>query len=333
MKNVIGHNHIRDYFSGIVKRKSLHHAYVFSGPPSVGKKTFAMALIRSMFCTDANSFTACKKCASCIATHQNNHPDIYFVEREKDESSEKLAKNITIDQITFIQKFLQKSAFGNSYKILLVNDADYLSQKAANALLKTLEEPNKNTIIIIIATEASRLPQTVLSRCQHIPFLAVSDDEIYDHLISLGCDRDNARIFSRISSGRPGIAIELFQNPDIFKKLSDDIQVFLGAFSGSDHEKIRFASEVAKRQDLLTHEYSRIGLLDIWMLVLRDMLLEMSSNSHLKTTKNETSLYSAEVPYEKIVQSILALKEVKNQVGRNTQAKIALENFFIQYSV
>lgn len=185
--DIIGHKNITSFLEKSVKNGEISHAYLFYGPSHLGKKAVASHFAEVI-----------------LGRPIANHPDVYLVGRERDEKESKLAKNISIEQIRELERKLSLSSFLNSYKIGIIEEAETMSEEAANSLLKTLEEPTPKTVIILLSTSTSALPATIVSRCQTLKFLPVAKEKIYDHLLNLGAGRDEARDLSGISFGKPG---------------------------------------------------------------------------------------------------------------------------------
>jgi len=173
--NIIGHKNIVSFLEKSLKNKQIAHAYLFYGPKHLGKKTIAENFAEML-----------------LGQPIVNHPAIYFVKRERKEKENKMAQNISIEQIRELERKLSLSSFLNSYKIGIIEEAETMSIEAANSLLKTLEEPTPKTVIILLASNISVLPATIVSRCQVLKFLPVAKEKIYNHLLSLGASRDEA---------------------------------------------------------------------------------------------------------------------------------------------
>lgn len=141
------------------------HALLFSGAEGVGKQQLALTLANAMLCTqpDANGF-ACGHCKTCHLTKAGSHPDFRMI------APEEKAQTIKIDQIREVVDFVNETALLGGYRVIVINPAAAMNVNAANALLKTLEEPTPNTLIILISHQSMRLPATITSRCRRVHF-------------------------------------------------------------------------------------------------------------------------------------------------------------------
>lgn len=141
------------------RQRSLHHALLFSGTEGIGKQVFANSLATSLLCKSLGDQGACGQCQSCELIAAGSHPDFHIIESEK---------QIGVDSIrNAIQKLSGTAQLGHN-KVLIVVAADTMTEAAANALLKTLEEPTSNTYLILLTESLNRLLPTILSRCEKI---------------------------------------------------------------------------------------------------------------------------------------------------------------------
>lgn len=139
------------------------HAMIFAGIKGVGKLTLAENFARLALCQQPNLFaTECGTCHSCRLFLTKAHPDALWLEPEKE------GANIKIDQIRALTDFISQSALQGKYRTVIINPANSMNLNAANALLKTLEEPTPNAIIILVSDQMAQLPPTILSRCHKI---------------------------------------------------------------------------------------------------------------------------------------------------------------------
>lgn len=145
----------------------LPHALLFSGPAGVGKRALAFEFARLVFCENSKkSDTSCGACHACHLLRAESHPDFRVLQPEEEGHA------IKIDQIRELGEFTQQTSHQGGLRLALIQPATAMNTAAANALLKTLEEPASNTLLILISDNRTPLPVTILSRCQQIRFLA-----------------------------------------------------------------------------------------------------------------------------------------------------------------
>lgn len=193
-----------------IQNHHLAHAYLFTGPEGVGKKKTALALAQYLNCAspDTSTFSSCEHCPSCIQIASGSHPDLLMLEPD--------GGSIKIEQI---RNLINKAAlrnYGNTYKVIIINDAHLMTEQAANCLLKTLEEPMDNTLFILITAQAQNLPITILSRCQQIQFHLLSPAMIQDILQQLHPERQSQiGLVTALAKGSVSTAETLLANEEI----------------------------------------------------------------------------------------------------------------------
>jgi DNA polymerase-3 subunit delta' len=205
-QRIRGHDAQVEGFQRAVRRGRLAHAYLFTGPPGVGKRLFAVELAKALLCDNAaeGSLQACDRCPSCVQVEAGTHPDFFTAVRPPE------ALEFPIDLMRQLcQSFALKSARGRG-KVVLLDDADDLNEEAANCFLKTLEEPPPRSVLILIGSTPDRQLQTIVSRCQVIRFAPLPAEVVGELLRAEGIEDDALRArLVRLSGGSFGLAKEL----------------------------------------------------------------------------------------------------------------------------
>ncbi|HVS35702.1 MAG TPA: DNA polymerase III subunit delta' [Gemmataceae bacterium] len=206
-KRVCGHEVHIEGFRRAVRRGRLAHAYLFVGPPGIGKRLFAVELAKALLCDGRRQegmLEACDVCSSCVQIDAGTHPDFLTAGRpaEKAEFPIELMRELC-------QHFSLKSARGRG-KVVVIDDADDLNEESANCFLKTLEEPPPGSVLILVGTGADRQRPTIVSRCQVVRFRPLPLDDVAAVLQASGVDDLALRErVARLSSGSPGQALTL----------------------------------------------------------------------------------------------------------------------------
>jgi len=192
---IVGHDKIKGFLQTTIRNNVLSHAFIFEGPAQVGKTLTAKLFANSIVCDGFENLKEekvtlpCHRCDACRQFSKNMHPDFYVLEREINEKTGVKKNFITVAQIRALQEKINKRAFLNSYKIVLIPEAQYLNQEASNCLLKTLEEPAARTIMILITPNRDALLPTIQSRCQVLKFLPIIKERIYEYLLAQGANK------------------------------------------------------------------------------------------------------------------------------------------------
>lgn len=171
---VIGQEHVVQTLTNSIKGKNISHAYLFSGPRGSGKTTIARLFAKSINCENLkDGFEPCNKCSSCLEIMQGKSLDLIEIDA---------ASHTGVDDVRQLIEGIKFAPVKSKYKIFIVDECHQLSKSAANALLKTLEEPPAHAIFLLATTESHKMIQTILSRCQKFDFKRLQVPEIIKKL-------------------------------------------------------------------------------------------------------------------------------------------------------
>lgn len=237
------------------------HAYIFKGPEGVGKRLFARGVAAAVNCRDTKRLGACGICSSCKKFRSMNHPDFLVVSPERGV--------IKIDQIRRLTKELSYPPYESVMRVVVLEDVQTMRREAANSLLKTLEEPPENNLLILTAEASQDILATLISRCQVVPFTQLSIDDTVTILVQQGTDPDAARLLARLSEGSPGKAL-LFQKTEMIGLWRKLVSFLSDPAVDRDRDVGKLLSLAEKMAALKEELPSLLGLLRIW---LRDLLL------------------------------------------------------------
>jgi len=348
---LVGNSHIIDFLSKSLVNNKVANAYIFFGPQDLGKITVANYFAKCLLCQGKAKFrkgdivSPCGQCISCQAfarAKKNDssageedrfeaiHGDFHLIEREKDK------KNISIEQAREFIKGLNLSSFLGSYKVGIIKEADSLSLEAANALLKTLEEPKEKVVIILVAANLELIPATIVSRSQVLNFYPVKTDIIYNYLLKEHkVSRSLAKNLSKISLGRPALAVKFLKDKNFYKDYTDKAKIFLD-FARQDINERFFGIEKIIESSFSGQEGSKRALrvLEIWQGVARDLLLLDLGQKDLiqhhiiteELTQQREKFKAGTAVLIKIIKNLEAGKEY---LRANVNPKLVLENIAI----
>lgn len=189
-KSIIAQNKAKTIISEQIKNNKIPHGYIFMGEDGIGKNTTAMEFVKILNCT-INDYTktdvgACNHCIACEQINKGSYPDLHIINFAKqaeilEEDIDK-QKTLKIDTIRYMQKNVYMKATEGKWKVFILEPAEKMTTAAANCLLKTLEEPPENTIIILIAKHKETIPITIVSRAQTVFFQPLPANEITNYL-------------------------------------------------------------------------------------------------------------------------------------------------------
>lgn len=280
---IIGHQNQIKFFKDILLKGRVSQGYLFEGPQMIGKKKIAIEFIKGLFCEKKRKkFGGCNTCNSCFNIELKNHPNVFFIEKEK----------ITISTIRFLRNNLNlKSDF---YKVVIFDNAHNLNKEASNAFLKTLEEPKGETIFILITDKPELLLKTISSRLQRIKFFSVNKEElrkIFETRIQKVLKTkqkiliDNS-ILIDIANGRPGFLFKILDNSEILEKIQKIVNDFFKFLIGDTVEKLNLL-ENYKNQNL--YEVFNIWALLCHFILMKKINLKKNSFSFIDFNFNKVS--------------------------------------------
>jgi DNA polymerase-3 subunit delta' len=262
-KELLGQEKAKSLLLRARQQRRLGHAYLFRGPAGVGKKRAAATFAAALNCSQGDPEDACGKCPSCMKIASGNHPDFLTVSAD--------GSSIKIQQIRELKKTLSYPPFEAAHRVVLLADIQLMGREAANSLLKTLEEPPAQTILILTVEEADDTLATIRSRCQIVPFYPLAEAQIIQILGDKApeLDQEAAKTIAALAEGSPGLALQLAgQQMLSFRR---DLIAALAKLPPEQPETIRSVLHLAETAAAFKEELPRLlSFLSFW---LRDLLL------------------------------------------------------------
>ncbi len=266
---IIGQEKAVQFLRQVMAGKKIPHAYLFVGIPGIGKTTTALALTRTINCLNAANDEACGRCPSCRQIISGNFPDLERLEPD--------GNTIKIEQIRQLGRAFGFKPISGKYRVSIIQRADRMTEEAANAFLKTLEEPPERNILILNVTEPLDLLQTIVSRCQKVPFRPIPVYLIAHWLKEKKqLDDDQALLLAKISEGSLGRAIAM-SGGDFLEMRQDYLYKLINLPELSSDRVLEMVLEYAgkdKRKELDPSGNAGIlEILSVWKTWYRDLLL------------------------------------------------------------
>jgi len=325
---IIGQEKARAFLKGVIANERIASAYLFTGIQGIGKTTTALAFASSLNCRNSVDGDGCNTCSSCKKIIDGNHPDLIIIEPDQDK------KVIRIDQIREINRHLAFSPVLGGYRIITLDPAEKMTDEAANAFLKTLEEPPPRNIFILDVRDPGDLFPTIVSRCQKVPFRPLPTDDIVNWLIKKeNMKKDTAKILARLSEGSLGEAITLARD-DFLANRPDWVDMLNRVIDGPSDMLLDLARKLSEFGKKATTNKKlkddRIALmLGIWKSWYRDMLLiklggttDLILNSDLG---NLCQTASTSYTVDGLVRSLAVIAEAEHDLMNNRNLLFLLE--------
>jgi len=312
--SVIGHKSIVTLLKRSIEAGKLSHAYLFEGIDGIGMKETALALVESVFCQENGG---CGKCPPCRKIAEGNHPDLHLVQPE--------GMHIKIDQIRDLRKALSFRPYEAKKKACIIEDAERMNISAANAFLKTLEEPPGDALLVLLTSHVESLLPTIRSRCQQISFSPLSTDTIEAALTKDGADLKPARIAAALAGGDLARARELLEGDHLQERM-----IFLERAAGLSCSDIIPLLESA--EEYASNRESMLYLIDLLMLFWRDILFLHTghgkiANSDLLSLLKEKA---GQCSLEHIMKNLEFINRIRHSVMKNTNPRLSLEVLFME---
>jgi DNA polymerase-3 subunit delta' len=316
---VIGQQRSLEILCSALGNGRLHHAYLFVGPEGVGKRTVALGLAKALHCEEAaNDF--CGRCAACARIQNGNHPDVRLVEILEDK------KEISIKQVRDIEKDLNFRSFSGKRKIAIIDPATSMNLSAQNALLKTLEEPPQDSLLILIAANAGGLLPTLRSRCLRLPFGPLARDAVAEFLITnKGIEKEEARFLAAVSMGSLGAALRLDKEEFLERRRSWAEKV--SSLTSGDY---RAASEAAEA--IASNKEESLQFLEWAETWYRDLLIHAVTENSAETINvdmlAEIRSQAANGQVEQMLSTFAQTAQAAGRIQRNLNRRMVLESLF-----
>jgi DNA polymerase-3 subunit delta' len=259
--NILGHDWAVDMLRRHIATGEARHAYLFAGPPGVGRRTLALAFARALNCTNPPTpGESCGECRDCKQTDAMHHPDLYVVQAVNEGG----ILNVVQVRAVSLRPYSSKVRTALFLRFQEAND------NASNALLKTLEEAPAHAILLLTADSTESLLPTIVSRCEVLRLRPVTIEEVQKALESKGVESGRADLLAHISGGRPGYAFRLAGDASLLQFRQERLDDLQKLISGSRVDKFIYAEKLSKEKDAM-----RQALL-VWQSFWRDVLLRVS---------------------------------------------------------
>lgn len=301
------------------------HALLFQGAQGIGKKHFAHMWSRFMLCTTPEALqAACGKCHSCRLTEGKVHPNLLWIEPEED------AQSIKVDQIRLVSDFINQSALQQGYRIVIISPANKMNVNAANALLKTLEEPANESLIILLAEQNGQLPATILSRTQCVWF-APPDKKLAlqwleQQTIQQPKDID-LQLALKISHGAPLAALDLIKNK--LHLLRDQLYQILISLAQRKLDPLKAYEKLSASEFIVIIDFMLSWIIDLLRLQLGGPQAMITNDDYAQqlTTLKVTS----EIVHNQEILSDLQRIRTALCLGLNMNKQLMLECLLIRW--
>ena len=340
---LIGHEWAARLLQRAIDAGRVTHAYLFVAPAGSGKARLALDFARALTCRSAaevvvgDGLRYCGLCRTCRLVAEGHHPDVTFVGLEWQAKqaggagSGNVGQNLKIDTVRQISAELSRRPVEAAWKIFVVEDADTLQAEAANAFLKTLEEPPPQAIVILLSDSQRPVLPTILSRCQLLELRPVPPQAITAGLVGRGATGEEADLLARLAVGRPGWAIEAWRTPEMLEERRDALAELEALLPADAAERLALADELGQRYGAGKRE-TVLATLNTWLGWWRDLAYVAAGRADYVVNDDHRAMLqkqAAALTPEVIRAAILATTRTVDELERNVSPKLALGDLFI----
>ncbi len=336
---LIGNKQIKTIFERLIKTNRVPHSLLFSGKHGIGKKLFALEIAKSFVCRNLKDYQACDECKACIRAAKFNfpkfddrdaHKKVIFSEHSDIGLVIPYRNNILVDAIRDLEQESNYRPFEANARIFLINDADKMNDAAANALLKSLEEPPNSTYIFLVTSRPTALLPTILSRCQTIGFAPIKTSEIEKHLLQTeDYPTEDARLLAKLSRGSIADALKI-NLEDYYQQRFKMLDVLRSLSSGKNFTILLKAAEGLSDPKNKDAYKDNLGILqtlihDIWT-IKNNPSTEIINFDILQNIEQ----FSENTDNQTLSNWLMEIEILTENLNSNLNRKIATDALFMQ---
>ncbi|HYK85843.1 MAG TPA: DNA polymerase III subunit delta' [Ktedonobacteraceae bacterium] len=320
--NIVGHEHAIDLLRRTLAAQQVRHAYLFTGPDHIGKTLLAHRFAQTLLCTGGPDpaiapQVPCNMCLSCRKVMHGNHPDVHIIRKAADKQF------ILIEQIRVLQSDSARKTLEGRRNVFIIENADEMNLPAANCLLKTLEEPESDVVLLLTVSDPGRLLPTILSRVQQVSMHLLTSSQIKTALEQQWeVEPERAALIAALAAGRMGWAVQAVEDEDLLDERKAQLEMLAKLPTVSKVQRFDIAQKLSADGEKVR------GTLELWLLWWRDivlasnMCLDLTVNVDMRTQLKQQAAKISTAEAERMVRAILGTMEA---IDQNVNARTALE--------
>ncbi|MCL4507116.1 MAG: hypothetical protein M1434_02995 [Chloroflexi bacterium] len=318
--NLIGHDWAMRRLRLQIEKGQLAQSHLFVGPPSVGKAALARAMAAAVLAHDARDPS---RAVSLV--HKLKHPDLMWVSA--------IDGAVKVEQIRDVLHSLTLAPIEGRYRLAVIDDAHLASESSKNAILKTLEEPNPSSIIVMIAPSIDGVLPTITSRCQVLNLRPVSRQTLTQALVVRGVAAPQADLIARLARGCPGWAIRAIEDEEILAARSQHIADLESLLSVNRTRRFEYAEQLSKADDSSVQ-----AILEQWLLYWLDVVRALGSNAPEQVLLNidhaqTIARIATHLTLHEAVQTVRVLTNTLRYLQQNASTRLALDVLLLKFPV
>ena len=331
MWQIKGQDHLLRQLEPSLKLGQPAHAYLLVGPPHVGKMTLALDLAQAVNCSNPAS-APCRECPQCARISHGQHADVRVVGITEGSDDGPTRTVIGIDDIKDVIRQVSLKPYEGNFIVIIFDGAEHMSVEAANALLKTLEEPPDQVMLLLLTANEDALLPTIRSRCRRLRLLPVPKADIEQRLATQhGSSSEVSDRLARFSRGCLGWAINAGESPQIIEEQEEQLDRLAEVCKEGLDQRFAYAGEIAS-QFSKDREGAR-QILYLWLRWWRDLLLiKEGAEGYLQNPHrlDDLRLTATGLTTVDTVDFIKSIMETLEALDSNASPRLALETMMIR---
>ncbi|TXC84986.1 DNA polymerase III subunit delta' [Metabacillus litoralis] len=303
-----------------IEKERLAHAYLFEGKKGTGKKDVGILLAKSFLCEDLQDYEPCQNCKNCKRIDSGNHPDVHIIEPD--------GLSIKKGQIQELQEEFSKSGVESSKKLYMIVHADKMTVNAANSLLKFLEEPNANTIAILLTEQYHKMLNTILSRCQLLSFHPLQPKVLQETLKESGVSPNIAALVSQLTNDTDA-AFELSKDDWFAQARTKVIKLYEVLVNRKGQAPLYIHTEWMSHFN--DKEKQDTGL-DLLLYLYKDILSVQVGNDEQVIFQDLMQLvkqHALQMTQRSVTEKITSILEAKKRLHANVNPQLLMEQLVL----
>jgi DNA polymerase-3 subunit delta' len=318
---LLGHEWAVEMLKQHLSRDSVRHAYLFTGPPGLGRRSLALRFAQALDCPSPLApGEPCRKCKTCQQIERMQYADLAVLQAEKEGGT------LKVEQIRSVRQSLSLKPYQGKYRVALFLRFQEANPNAANALLKTLEEAPAHVILLLTADTAEQLLPTIPSRCEILRLRPLPVETVEVYLKERGAGAASAHLLAHISGGRPGYALRLMQDKealDFRQRRLGDLQSLL---KSNRRERFSYAEKLTDRKNEAKERFRETLLM--WLSFWRDVLLRAAGSESPLTNVDYTEsvdTLAAKLTLPEVRKLVSDAEGAIDKLERNVNARLLAE--------
>lgn len=320
---VIGHGHAIARLRQNLKHGRVRHAWLIAGAAGLGRRTLALAFAMALNCqAERAEQRPCQRCHACRRIPSGNHPDLLEVRPQPGAA-------LHIDAIRAALRSLALKPFEGRHRVAIFVDFERAQPRAQDALLKTLEEPAPDAVLILIAASANALLPTITSRCQTLALRPLPFEVLRAGLQTRGVDAERASLLARLSGGRVGWALQALEDETLLEQRAAALGLLEDCLDANRAERFALAEQLARRGRPEVQ-----ATLEQWQTLWRDLLLLVTDSEVPVVNSDRDAMLrqrARQLGPQEVQCALAATRRLLANLRSNMQLRLALEVMLLDY--